>query len=430
VNAASDTDVLIVGAGVAGLTTARLLGRAGLRCEILEACSLIGGRLRTVRRAGWQIPIELGAEFVHGTPAPTLALGHGAVHRVQVPEHRARITDQVEVMRDTWGRFAQLLEPARHLPDQSVADYLARAQLGPEDAALVRELVEGYHAADLADVSARVIAEDAASVGGDFEQFRTADGYDSVLSALEAALVPHPVKIRLRTAVRRIRWQRGRVSVNAEGAQETLELHARRAVITVSVGVLQASPAAGGIALDPDPASFREACARLGMGRVRRVVLRLRRRIWPDAVDGVEMSFVHVPGAPFPTLWREARAGQEQITAWVGGPGAAALSEATDSAVVGAALESLAQAVRRPLAAWREALIEAHQHDFNADPFVRGAYSYVKPGGAGAVKTISDGLDDTLFFAGEALDLQYPGTVAGALGSGEHVARRVLASMR
>jgi monoamine oxidase len=423
-------DVIVVGAGVAGLTTARLLSRAGLRCEIVEASSLIGGRLRTVRRPNWQIPIELGAEFVHGKPAPTLALGHGAIQRVPVPEQRARVTEKLEPMRGTWLRFAESLEPALRAPDQSVAAYLAGAALAPDDAALVKELVEGYHAAPLTDVSARAIAEDAAGVREGFEQFRTANGYDAVLSALEAGLVEHQVRIRLRTAVRGIAWQHGHVTIDARSSEGPLQLRARHAVVTVSVGVLQAAPAAGGILLDPAPESFRRACSLLGMGHVRRVVLRLRQRIWPPPLDGVELSFVHVPGVAFPTLWREARADQEQVTAWVGGPGASALTGASDRVLRDGALASLARAANVPLADCRAGLIEAHHHDFDADPFVRGAYSYVKPGGQDAARTISEGLEGTLFFAGEALDLQYPGTVAGALGSGEHAARRVLASTR
>ena len=101
-----DTDVIVVGAGVAGLSAARLLSRHQLRCEILEASDAIGGRLRTVRRPGWQIPIELGAEFVHGRPAPTLALEHGAVPLVHVPEHRVRVAATVEPMSDLWSNPA------------------------------------------------------------------------------------------------------------------------------------------------------------------------------------------------------------------------------------------------------------------------------------------------------------------------------------
>jgi monoamine oxidase len=75
-------------------------------------------------------------------------------------------------------------------------------------------------------------------------------------------------------------------------------------------------------------------------------------------------------------------------------------------------------------------LIEALHHDFERDPYVRGAYSYVRPGGEQAPRALAEPWDDTIFFAGEALDLEHPGTVAGALGSGAHAARRLLASCR
>jgi monoamine oxidase len=73
-------------------------------------------------------------------------------------------------------------------------------------------------------------------------------------------------------------------------------------------------------------------------------------------------------------------------------------------------------------------LIEAHLHDFNRDPFTRGAYSYLRPGGEDAAQALARPWKNTLHFAGEAVDLQYPGTVAGALGSGEHAARRIVAT--
>ena len=74
-----ETDVAIVGAGMAGLAAARSLTRFGIRCCMLEAAPVIGGRLRTLRRPGWDMPIEIGAEFVHGRPGPTLALDGGAI---------------------------------------------------------------------------------------------------------------------------------------------------------------------------------------------------------------------------------------------------------------------------------------------------------------------------------------------------------------
>lgn len=421
-------EVAIIGAGVSGLSAARLLSRYGLSCVVLEAADRIGGRLYTLRRPGWRLPIELGAEFVHGRPAPTLALGHGAMHLVHVPEHRITGGKDPAPMPNTWQRFAQALAPACDADEsESVRDYLMRSELPADERELVRMLVEGYHAAPVADVSARVIAADARAAATDFRQYRTSTGYDAVLAELEHGLSHGPCRIELGMRVRRIEWSKGSVQITAEGREQELQLRARRCVVTTSPGVLRASPAEGGIDFRPLPDAFATALPLLGMGNVLRLVMRFERLPWPT-LGGTEATFVHAPESAFDTFWCEARAGQQQITAWVGGPKAQELSRLDDTARSNAALQSLADAVGQSFTSCRQALIEQHCHDFNRDPLTRGAYSYVRPGGAGAARALAQPHEKTLFFAGEALDAQYPSTVAGALGSGEHAARQVLAT--
>jgi monoamine oxidase len=80
--AARDADVIVVGAGVAGLEAARRLVRARLRVIVLEARPRIGGRIDTQRPPGWPAPLEAGAEFVHGRP-------HNLMHALA--EARARL---------------------------------------------------------------------------------------------------------------------------------------------------------------------------------------------------------------------------------------------------------------------------------------------------------------------------------------------------
>jgi monoamine oxidase len=65
-------------------------------------------------------------------------------------------------------------------------------------------------------------------------------------------------------------------------------------------------------------------------------------------------------------------------------------------------------------------------HDWQADPFARGGYSYVRVGGTGAREELAAPLEDTLFFAGEATDTEQSGTVGGALASGQRAARELL----
>src|SRR5579884_4059419 len=81
-----DTDVLIIGAGVAGLAAAGMLSRAGVRVLVLEARDRIGGRIATIHPAGLNVAVELGAEFVHGRPPQTFELIIGSdleISRIQ-----------------------------------------------------------------------------------------------------------------------------------------------------------------------------------------------------------------------------------------------------------------------------------------------------------------------------------------------------------
>jgi monoamine oxidase len=426
--ATRSVEVAIIGAGVSGLAAARVLCRYGLSCVVLEAAERIGGRLYTVRRPGWHMPIELGAEFIHGRPSPTLALGHGALHLVHVPEHRIRAGASPAAMPNTWQRFADALAPACDAAEaESVQDYLARSPLPASERELVRMMVEGYHGAPLGDVSARVVAADARANARDFKQYRTSTGYDAVLAELEHGLSHGPCRVELGARARRIEWSPGRVQIMLQTQEQEQRLDARCCVVTASPAVLRAAPADGGIEFCPAPVSFDNALPLLGMSSVLRVVMRFERLSWPTE-GGNEVTFVHSPESAFDTFWCEARAGEQQITAWVGGPKARALSQLSEVARSNAALQSLADALGLDVASCRQALIELHCHDFNRDPLTLGAYSYVRPGGAGAAQRLAQPCENTLFFAGEALDRQYPGTVAGALGSGEHAARQVLSA--
>lgn len=376
------------------------------------------------------MPIELGAEFVHGRPGPTLALDGGAIHLVAVPEHRVSVESKVQPLLDTWSRFARALAGARDAPSrESVAEYLARASLNEGDYGLVRMLVEGYHAAPIAEVSAQVVARDAEKVAESFKQYRTADGYDRVLISLEHGIAADKCHVELGARVRRVQWRPERVTLEGEGHAGRFCVRSRRALVSVSLGILQAR-GEDGIAFDPTPSEFQQALPLLAMGPVIRVVLRFESTPWPVTPDGCEASFVHVPNARFATAWREARAGQVQITAWAGGPRARELSGLDETSLLDEALATVARVTARSIGACRADLIEAHYHDFNRDPLTRGAYSYVRPSGEHAAACLALPWQETVFFAGEALDRQYPGTVAGALGSGEHVARRLLSTWR
>ncbi len=114
------------------------------------------------------------------------------------------------------------------------------------------------------------------------------------------------------------------------------------------------------------------------------------------------------------------------LTAWAGGPRAEVLLGRPESDIIARSLEALATVMSVPRA-WLERRLESWAwHDWRADPYSRGAYSYALVGGASAASALARPLDGTLFFAGEATDAEESGTVQAALASGRRAAREVL----
>jgi monoamine oxidase len=144
-----------------------------------------------------------------------------------------------------------------------------------------------------------------------------------------------------------------------------------------------------------------------------------REAFWEKQHPGV--AFFHAPDAPFPTLWTPLPMHAPLLTCWAGGPKAAKLTGSSEKRLLKQALASV-HAILRTDDEPSAFLI----HDWQADPFARGAYSYVKVGGTGAREELAAPLEDTLYFAGEATDTEQSGTVGGALASGQRAAREVL----
>src|SRR5687767_2113383 len=198
-------DVLVLGAGVAGLAAARELSRAGLTATILEARPRVGGRVLTWRDPLSPVPVELGAEFVHGeTPGLFDLLRVAALAVESLPDRHVKgIGGVFRPIEGFWEDVERMLRDIRRRTrarDLSVAEYLERAK--PAGRADLARFVEGFHAAPIDRVSARSIA-----AGGDDRQFRLAAGYDGLPAWLRKTLDADRVELRLSTVVRTVRWR-------------------------------------------------------------------------------------------------------------------------------------------------------------------------------------------------------------------------------
>jgi monoamine oxidase len=268
-------------------------------------------------------------------------------------------------------------------------------------------MVQGFDAADPRLISAREVIEEWSGEGLGASQPRPQGGYGPFLESL----ANRGARLQLETVVRRIRWSRRSVEVQGSFRGERWSAWAPRAVITLPIGVLPALKVR----------EKRSALSRLASGPVIRVAMAFREAFWEKEHPGV--AFFHSPEAPFPTFWTPLPMHAPLMTAWAGGPKAEKLTGKKPERLLRDALESV-RSVLKGIEDPTAYLV----HDWQADPYARGGYSYVRVGGTGAREELAAPLEETLHFAGEATDVEQSGTVGGALASGIRAAREILAA--
>ena len=435
--AEQDFDVTVIGAGAAGLCAAAELSRSGCSVLLLEARPRIGGRIDTRYETGLALPIELGAEFIHGEAPLTRELLRGA-GMLAVDTSGQRLGRRRDGQAVGGGEFEQareLLQRAGALPaDQSVEQFLSRQLTAPAQqplAAFVRMMVEGFDAADPQRASIRAIA---AEWSGDSlqGQARPLRGYGPLLAALARQLDPARSQLALDSAVQAVEWGGAAVHATARSVGGAVSYRSACAVIALPVSILQLPPGSpGAVRFDPPLQAKHAALEKLAVGPVIKLVLQFRRAFWEDWQDGAfaNAGFLHAPDAAFPTLWTALPFRAPLLTAWVGGPRAQRLQAASREELIGLALAAVREALDFPGSLQAE-LVAVHLHDWGSDPYARGAYSYIGVGGAQAPRLLAEPLGEQLFFAGEAADPDVSGTVEGALQSGRRAAREVLQRLR
>lgn len=417
-------DVIVVGAGAAGLAAADELARAGRTVLVLEARERIGGRCWTRREPGLAVPIELGAEFIHGAAEATHALITKA-GTTSVDSGRLQRFLEGGKLKAADG-FAEAKKAARHIStlrkkDVSFAAFLrGRKDLSEKTRALATLMVEGFDAADPKRASARAIVEEWGGAELGASQPRPLGGYGPLLGWLAGSFDPGRVRIQLQSVVSAIRWKRGAVEVEGRFLDRPFRARARQAVVTLPLGVLQS----GAVRFIPALEEKQKPLRALASGPVVKAALRFRRAFWEEAHP--EVAFFHARESAFPTFWTQLPIHSPVLIAWAGGPKASRLAGLETRAVIRRASAGL-EAIFGPRA--RQAVESQLQavlvQDWQKDPYARGAYSYVLVNGEGARESLAAPLDATLFFAGEATSVEQAGTVAGALESGTRAAREL-----
>jgi len=395
------TDVVVIGAGAAGLAAARTLHGRGIDTLLLEARDRVGGRAYTLRTQDGAFPVELGAEFIHGSAEATMALLRECGERtLELPD---------DGVPGVWEATQRVLDSVDlHGADTSVDSLLKSARA--EDAAQARMLIEGFDAAITADTSMLSIAKEWRGDGND-TRFRPADGYGVLMQYLAEF-----VKDRLwcNTPVHEIRWSDQGVEVDVVRDGAPIMVRARTAIVTLPIGLLHEESVRFS---PPLPAEKRAAVEAIGMGPVIKVVLEFRSVFWKDSF------LLTSPGSAFPTVWSRLPQPAPVLVAWAGGDAAVRLRERRIDPE-SAALDACARLF--PKIDIHAQLVRTHYHDWQNDLYAGGAYSYLRVNGADARARLAQPIGQSIHFAGEATCASDAGTVAGAFESGYRAATQVL----
>jgi monoamine oxidase len=422
-------DVIIVGAGMAGLAAAQRLAGGGKSCVLLEARDRVGGRIHTLREDN--VSIELGAEFIHGRHPALWEL----IRQADAPIYEmdgAMLCFDGSKLGPCGDDQKNALDALEHLPNSSERDlpfveFLKSVKLPDSQRRRVISYVEGFNAADASLISTASLArqqqaED--SIDG-WSGYKLTHGYNSLTDFLADSCISAGVEMRLGAEVMGIRWRAGVVTVKLRDGSV---VEADKAIITLPLAVLQQRR----VIFNPVPEEIFAAADKMVMGAARRLVLRFRTAFWRELpVKGADkMHFLFSGGSatgkePFNAWWTPNPDPTPLLTGWIGGP--RAQTPATQDTLLDAGLVALARYFSMTEMALREQLVSSHTWDWSTDPFSLGAYSYVGVGGMDAPARLATPVEDTLFFAGEHTDLEgHWGTVHAALVSGHRAAGQML----
>lgn len=438
----TDVDVIVVGAGVAGLACGESLARAGARFVILEASERLGGRLWTDYSLAGGAPVETGALMIHGRHVATQhwvrevgchvrslpVLQRSVFFRNRRP---ATLPAMALPFHPTFGTRA-VIQAGWSIPRatrRAVSENLTLAELMDQMGVVpgARSIATFLHAhinvADPDQIGARALGqEEPLSQEGWIHHFQVLEGYSEVVRRRAHQLSD---RIRVNSRVYAVRSRPSGVEVEFETQERRGSLTARAAVVTVPLGVLKANL----IEFDPPlPGEKRRAISAIGFGPVMETILRLRggnlrdrlgeyAMLWGNTSTSFDRPFVGLQGRP------------DILSAFTAGREAGRRSALPDREVVDATLEELQSFLPFSL---RVGEVETYLiRRWPQNEFVRGGYSFLPPGaGVPDRAALAASVDGRLFFAGEATHATgEPATVHGAIETGYRAAAQVLQAL-
>lgn len=427
-------DVIIIGAGAAGLVASKELSHNGLSVTILEARPRIGGRIYHMPIDNW----EGGAEFIHGNLPVTFSLLQEAqLSWYQTKGEFWQVTNGVwQQMEDFFEHSDGVIAKMRKLTsDISIADFLQQYFPGPDDEPVRVSLtayVEGYYSGTTSRTSTLQFLEE--WVTEDEEQYRPNQGYGALVQYLSEQATGNGAILHLNTVVKNIIWSAGQVEVStAEGTA----YKADRVIVTVPLGVLTSgSDSIAHISFSPHLPDKMNAAVSMGFGSVIKVLIDFTTPFWEEEDLKTKLGIGKKPiqmalsNELIPTWWTQYPNKQTLLTGWLSGPKANNLKNESDEDILGLAVTSLCNIFSLSEVYLRTLIHRFQILNWTDDPFTMGSYSYSTLQTKEARELLTQPEANTIYFAGEALyNGPEMGTVEAALTSGLDVSRTILSTL-
>ena len=430
------TNVIIIGAGAAGLMAAYTLVKAGKTVRVLEARNRLGGRIHTITNNDFSFPVELGAEFIHGDLPITLSLlKEAGIDITDVDFEMWQYHDgefkQSDEFAEGWAKFLEKVNELQN--DMPILDFLKQNFAGEEYAKMrmqIENYVAGYDTADVHDASTFALRNEWNHEDED-AQHRVKGGYCKMVNYLADVCRNGVSDILLNTVVKEVAWEKDKVKVTTATGNV---YEADKVIVALPLGVLHAvKDAEGAIQFHPSLTEQEEALQNIGFGSIIKILLEFDDVFWEsDAIAKLAGEDLSTMGFLFadeviPTFWTQAPAHSTLLTGWLGGPPAHDMKDALPEDILQLTIASLSHIFKIAPDALKNKLVAWEVANWTADPFTRGSYAYDKVKSPQARKRLLHPVENTIYFAGEYLyDGPAMGTVEAALTSGKEVAEMVL----
>jgi monoamine oxidase len=422
-------DVIIIGAGASGLAAAYELSLVNKKIIVLEARDRLGGRIHSIKDKRFKGIIEAGAEFIHGKLPVTLELLKKAGIKYHSAEGKMLEIENGQLKKSDvfmdWNKLMKQLQALEE--DISIKEFLEQNFPDKKDKHLkesVLKFVEGYDAADTAKASSFALREEWEKED-DNHQERIDRGYAELISFLADETIKRGNEILLSHIVTSVNWEKGDVTVITDNQQR---FTASKVLITLPLGVWQAEGEEGHVSFIPELLEKKIAAKKMGYGAVIKINFQFQNQFWEQETGNkIQDAGFIFSDYNIPTWWTQHPIKNGMLTGWMAGPKALELKNAGNEEILNEALKTLAYIFKVDESFIKEKMVGHYITNWTADPFTRGAYSYATLDTHWAKKLLSEPMEQTLYFGGEALyEGRETGTVEGALANGIQVAQKMI----